>query len=47
MKNLVAKRNKTQCEITSELLDPELLGAFLTSVNPPCKPKEGEGRSLL
>ena len=46
MKNLVAKE-KTQCEITAELSDPELSGALLNSVNPPCKLKEGEGRSLL
>ena len=26
---------KTQCEITAELSDPELSGAFLNSVNPP------------
>ena len=44
MKNLVAK---TQCEITAELLDPELLGALLNSLNPTCKFKEGEGKSLL
>ena len=31
---------KTQCEITAELLDPELSGALLNSVNPPCKLKE-------
>ena len=26
---------KTQCEITAKLSDPELLRAFLNSVNPP------------
>ena len=41
MKNLVAK--KTQCEMTAELSDPELSGALLNSVNPPCKLKEEKG----
>lgn len=33
-------KKKTQCEITAELSDPELSGALLNSVNPPCKLKE-------
>ena len=41
MKNLVAKI--TQCEISAELSNPELSGAFLNSVNSPCKLKEEEG----
>ncbi len=40
-------KKKAQCEITAELSDPALSGAFLNSVNPPCKLKEGEGRSPL
>jgi len=47
MKNLVAKEEKKQCEINAELSDSELSGAPLNSVNPPCKLKEGERRSLL
>jgi hypothetical protein len=41
MKNLVAQ--KTQCEITAKLSDPELSGVLLNSVNPPCKLKEEKG----
>jgi hypothetical protein len=42
-KNLVAKNcKKTQSEITAELSDPKMLGAFLNSVNSSFKKgKEG------
>ncbi len=39
-KDLVAKNcKKTQSEITAELSDPEMSGAFLNSVNSPLKKK--------
>jgi hypothetical protein len=47
-KNLVAKNyKKTQNEITAKLLDPELSGAFLNSVNSFFKSKKKKEESLL
>ena len=46
-KNLVEKIQKiTQCEIIVKLLDPEMSGAFLNSVNSSFKSKKKE-ESLL
>ena len=40
-KDLVAKNcKKTQSEITAELADPEMSGAFLNSVNSPLKKRK-------
>ena len=36
-------KRKRQCAITAKLLDPELSGALLNSVNAPCKLKEQKG----
>ena len=45
-KDLVAKNAKIQSEITAKLSDPELLGAFLNSVDSSFKSKKEE-ESLL
>ena len=46
-KNLVVEiKNKTQSEIAAELLDPEMLGALLNSVNSSFKTKKQEESQL-
>ena len=43
MKNLITDKKKSQCEITDELSDLELLGAILNSVNPLVNSKKEKG----
>jgi hypothetical protein len=38
---------KTQSEITAELSDPEMSGAFLNSVNSPLKKKKGRVTAVV